>query len=130
MPRLALKQRGSLKDKPVSGLLEKVNFDLGRPRSSHNSGNLDLERALTFKFANCPAFALGAALPPARGGGHLGNWKDSQRARWVPLSHRRYCPTSSQTPALGAPRLWARLRVTTSRSLPDLGGSALVPTGP
>lgn len=82
--RLALKQRGSLKDERESELLEKVNLDFGSTPLSHKSGNSDLERALTFKFANRPAFALGAALPWAHGGGHLGNWKDSQRARRGP----------------------------------------------
>lgn len=68
------------------------------------------------KFANRHSFALGAALPPAHGGGHLRNWKSSQRVRWVLLSHRRHCPTSSQTPAPGAPGLCARSRVAASCS--------------
>lgn len=68
------------------------------------------------KFANRHSFALGAALPPAHGGGYLRNWKGGQRARRVPLSHRRHCPTSSRTPAPGAPRLRARPRVPASLS--------------
>lgn len=68
------------------------------------------------KFTIRHSFALGAALPPARGGGHLRNWKGGLRARRVPLSHRRHCPTSSQTPAPRAPSLRARPRVAASSS--------------
>lgn len=78
------------------------------------------------KFANRHSFALGAVLPSARGGGHLRNWKGGQRARRVPLSHRRHCPISSQTPAHGAPRLRARPCHRLQDSRP--GGSAPRPT--
>lgn len=86
-----------------------MNVGLGRPRSRHNSGNKDPERAFLPSLPTATHFALRAALPPAHGGGHLRNWKGGQRTSRVPLSHRRHCPISSQAPAPGALRLCAPL---------------------